>query len=278
MLRHVRFFPPALFLCLLVYSCGSGDNGIKGDSISSKVDTIKDSVHVKYAHLIRNIPVPFDILDKLREAKLPYKKELLNDLNKESQYAKSNAQALNLGIYGADLAYTGTLGELSDAPPHIRVVKKMADLIVVPTAFDEATIKKYQDSGVNRDSLRSMMYTSYSRIDQTLQDNDRVSLATLVVTGGWIECLYLTTQHINNQPKNDQNKLLYTILGDQRQHLSNLVRLLDDFKTDAFISDLAYDLRDLEKAYPTDNNFSADAIKTLTDKVTALRTKAVNAQ
>lgn len=52
-----------------------------------------------------NIPSPMETAALLKKTGAQYNGKILNDVNKVDSYTAASQQALNLGVYGADLSY-----------------------------------------------------------------------------------------------------------------------------------------------------------------------------
>lgn len=274
-----------LFLTLLpaaglLTGCSGGKDTPVGDTGISirQDDPVTDSTQAKYNRLISNVPIPFDMLKRLTGSGITYRDSLVNPVTNISRYSKSNIQAMNLGIYGADLTYVISMEQFGQVGPHIKPVKKLADIIVIPTAFDENMMRRYDNNRSNRDSLERMIYQSYQKIDITLKSNERLGLAALVVAGGWVESLYLTTQHLERDPASEKSKVLYEVLSDQQRHLGNLIELLKDFKDDEYTASLVSDLVELKGFYLPGGQVTPEVLKKITDKIAAIRNRAVELQ
>jgi len=264
------------FAAMLLLACGGKDSRT-GDTMEVKNDTpaLNDSTQAKYQRLIGNIPIPLEILEKLAGSGVRYRDSLINPIGSAAHYIKSQAQAINLGIYGSDLTYVISMEQFGQVSSHIKTVKRLADEIVIPTAFDEGMMTRYNANRNNRDSLSNMIYQSYQRIDNTLKNNERIGLAALVVTGGWVESLYLTTQHLTRDG-GEKNKTLLDILAEQQRHLGNLISLLEDFKSDEYITELKTDLEALQKIYPAKaKKLDDETVKAIAAKIAEVRKKAV---
>ncbi|HET6991339.1 MAG TPA: hypothetical protein VFJ43_08455, partial [Bacteroidia bacterium] len=92
-------------------SCSNDDNKSNDNShVDSTHDTItgidlNDSTKMRFKKLVSAMPVPFDMLKKFSGAHLPFRGELLNVPENAVSYNSAGIQSLNLGVYGADLAY-----------------------------------------------------------------------------------------------------------------------------------------------------------------------------
>jgi hypothetical protein len=271
----------AFLLLLLLTACDNKQGTLQQtekDSISHTSIQPVDTVKQRYNLLISNIPIPFEILQRLSNSYVAYKPAFMNPVNGMSRYNQSNSKSLNLGVYGADLTYVISMGEFKEFASYIRTIKKLADELGVPTAFDEKTMDRYDQNKNNKDTIENIMYHSYNEIDRSLKSEDRIGMAALVVSGGWIESLYLTTETIGTNDNNGSYTELYNLLQEQKKHLTNLINLLSDFKTEPFQSMVA-DLIKIRKLYTAAadaNHLSQEEVRSISEEVLRLRTKITN--
>jgi hypothetical protein len=272
---------------ILLASCGgehsTNNNPETNDTnnITTKTDTGKldELKEFKYDLVISNIPIPFDILSTLNKTGVAYNKALLNSPASSSKYSQNNSKAINLGIFGADMAYNISFEQYTEVSSYLKSTKKLADDLGIPIAFDQQALAKYAQFKNNKDSLEKIIFASYNEVDKTLKSNERIGLATLVVTGGWIEGLYATCKTIGTTAKDEKNKMLFDKIAEQRYHLNQLIGLLAEFNSDAFFTSLIADLNDLKTAFDAFANkvtTTEAEVKMITEKVDALRTKIVN--
>ena len=64
------------------------------------------------------------------------------------------------------------------------------------SAFDATVLRDVENNIENRDSLTIILNTTFERIGDFLRDNDRTPTSIFVLTGGFIEGLYLATDII----------------------------------------------------------------------------------
>jgi len=270
-------------ILVILFSCGSTTEVKDGeDKTTNKIPVAFDSVsnvtESKYDFLISNIPIPFDILNKLYNAGVAYNEELTNLTNNVTRYSKSNAKALNLGVYGADLTYLITFEQFNDMSMYLKTSKKLADELSIPLAFDKEALEKYDSYRQNKDSLEKMLYKSYNEVDKTLKSNQRIGMATMVVTGGWVEGLYLCTKTLNNAPAEGKNKLLYRIIWQQHIYLDNIMELLNEFKDDKDFTWLITDLTEIKTIYDNLSNkgeVNQAEVAVISSKIELLRNKII---
>ncbi len=137
---------------------------------------------------------------------------------------------------------------------------------------------KYNKFRDNKDSLSQVVYDSYNEVDKSLKGDDRVGIAALVVAGSWLEGLYLSTRTFVNAKKTEQNKGLYKTIGDQKQSLGIVVKLLNEYKKDNYINSISEELKGITTLYDKvtgDVEMDERQLVFINEKVEKLRNKIV---
>ena len=281
-----KFIVPICFIAAVLSSCGSGKNDQQNTAAdatstsSTKKDTgkIDGLTQFKYDKLIGNIPIPFDILRFHLEVPLTYNASVLNPTSNLPFYSSNSSKSLNLGIYGADLAYNITYEKFDDMGNYLKCAKKLADDLGIPLAFDQRALATYNKFGTNKDSLEKVVFASYSEVDKTLKSNERIGLASLVVSGSWVEGLYTTLKTLGSTPKTEKSKVLYAKIWEQKNHLDMILNLLGQFKDDAAFTSLMQEFNGIKSVYDglsVKTEINEAEVTTLTQKVEEVRNKIV---
>lgn len=276
-----------LFLPVAILVSCSSDNQNK--EIQTVVDTTiseqttKDTVdaftHFKYEMVISNIPFPFELLDKLYSAQISFVEENMNPASNLSKYNQSNAKALGLGVYGADLAYAVTYEQFQQIGAYVKNTKKLAEELNIPLAFNQEMMDRYNKFKGNKDSLAKVVYDSYNQVDKTLKNNERIGMAGLVVVGSWLEGVYLTTKSFVNAANHEGKKEVYEIILQQKNHLENIIKLLEEFKNEKPFAEILTDLNEIKAVYANllkGTEISEKELILLQQKVEKLRTTFVS--
>lgn len=270
----------SLITVLFAFISCSSDNSQKEIPATDTVSVVKDSVTAvnnrKVEMVISDIPFPFEILENLHSSHIPFDQKVMNPINNIAKYNKYNSKALNLGIYGADLAYVVTNEQFQQIGAYVKSAKKLAEDLNIPFAFNQDMLDKYSKFKNNKDSLTQIVYDSYTQVDQTLKGDERIGIAALVVTGSWLEGLYLSTRTFVNAEKNDQNIQLYKTIGDQKKSLNIVVKLLEEYKSDEYINGLINELKEITSLYNTVTNnivMNEKQLITINSKVEKLRNR-----
>ena len=154
-------------------------------------------------------------------------------------------KALNLGVYGADLSYANIFDQSQESMFYMNCSKKMADGLGVTSAFDAATMERIEENMNNRDSLMTIINDAFWITDAHLKENGQDHLSALIITGGWIEGLYLGTTSLNKEAP-DEN--LMKRIADQKFSLDNLMELLQTYDN-ADVKVLEQNMRTLQLVY-----------------------------
>lgn len=242
MIRKLLIKPYFLLILFIVSYLISGCNGNSEDETSNKIDStlLKNPSIVKINNRLFSIPSPFQVAILVKDNKVPFDKELLNPVQNQTNYSTIYKQALNLGIYGADLSYLNIYEQLPDAAGYFAVIKILSKELGILTTLDEKTLKKLEDNTNNKDSLMYILSNIYREADVYLFNNNRNEVGLQILAGGWIESLYIMTQTLGKY----NNQEIINRIGDQKYPLDNLIELnrpyygkiSDEF--DAFLEEL----------------------------------------
>ncbi|MCK4854599.1 MAG: hypothetical protein KAT31_10060, partial [Bacteroidales bacterium] len=111
--------------------------------------------------------------------------------------------------------------------------------------FDFVTLKRLATSRENIDSLMYISVNSFNNIDSYLRENNRGHLSALMMTGVWIEGMYLATQVANET----SNPALSERIGEQKLNLNNLFLILNPYKSQQQISDLLAQMNEIKVVF-----------------------------
>lgn len=260
------------FLSPVFYGCGSDEGNEETDGIDTSATS---ETEVKTTERVRNIfysvPSPIELAQLIQRAGAKYNKDLLNDPKNISKYNTNTTKALNLGIYGADLAYTSVFeNNTQECILYLACTRKLAESLGVGNAFDEKVVDRINANTDKKDSLLTIISESYTTTDEILKESQRESTSALVITGGFIEALYLGTQ-LAEATKN--NTEIINRIAEQKSTLDNVVMLLTAYKNDANVAAVLTDVKQLKEIYDeikTESKSSAEVKTNPTTKVTTI--------
>jgi hypothetical protein len=197
--------------------------------------------------ILESIPQPLEISMLLKESGKKYNAGFLNSPDYSSKYNSNYKRALNLGIYGADLGYTNIYEQNQDGVKYMAAIKELADGLNIGRFFDIETIGRLATNSKNLDSLLLITTQNFNQINHYLQTQNRSNLSVLLLTGGWLEALHITSQVAASNPENVE---LRETIGSQKIILENIMLLLSFYKdTDPGMASLLNDFQTLKKEY-----------------------------
>jgi hypothetical protein len=261
-----------LLLSLAILSGCQCSNGDKKNAITDvQTDTLETGDMAnklqKVQEIFYTIPSPMEMASLLKRSGTTYNSRVLNDVNNVVKYTSSKRQALNLGIYGSDLSYASIFNQNQEAIIYLSCAKQLADKLGVTSAFSNETMDRIEGNIENRDSLLDIISDSFYTLDAYLKENDRRNISALVITGGWIEGLYLATTIANSLQEVPED--LVKRIADQKYSLGDLIELVESYQSNDGLSDIIADLESLRAIYD-EVDIAVEAGEIKTDEATGV--------
>jgi hypothetical protein len=201
----------------------------------------------KVKKIFYNVPSPIEMTSVLQKSGAQYKPEILNSYRVVDKYVNVTKQALNLGVYGSDLSYVRLFDQIQLSINYLSSIKKICDELNIPEEQGSFAISRMETNMDNRDSLLQIISETYASADLYLKENDRGNTATLIILGGWIEALYISTSIVDFDL--EQNKDIINRIGEQKYSLENLVELIKSYPNDKELLEYLPILEDLKTKF-----------------------------
>lgn len=236
-------------LAICLASCGESADAPDSNDQDKKAQTTQkaqdESNILKVGDKLFNLPSPLETAFLIEEVGGNFTKDLMNPKVDATKYTTKSAQAMNLGIYGADLGYALIYGQSQEAFTLLATCKRLGENLGISPALYSSLIKRFQGNMENRDSLLIMVSQLNSLSDEYLKDNEAEDVSALILYGGWVESLYFTTR-LSAQLENEK---LRTRVGEQKNSLTNLIGLIDQVNTDGTLDGVVQDLKELRDIF-----------------------------
>ena len=228
-----------IFLALMLASCRSGGKNAKKEADSLTVPGANAAVYedIKQAEKIfYTLPSPLESAMLIKSAGALFDVNLLNPIENTKNYNTNKSMALNLGIYTCDLSFASLYDQTQLIINYMNAAKKMADGLGILDAIEQEDIDKLEENIHNTDVIMDIVSQTYLNSNSYLEDNGQPAVAAMVLTGGWLEGLYISTQLIDMKDFNG-NKLVGRII-DQKLSVGILIDLLQSSKGHPAIDEL----------------------------------------
>lgn len=253
--QPISFYFSILLAAGLASCASSSEDKSKN---SEDFDEANKSLKTQIEDVVYNIPSPSEIPYLLQATGAEFNETLLHDRNKVDSYATKNEKAaMNLGVYVADIGYLTSYDKTQDAIDYLTSCKTLADNLGLIGTFDSELGNEFEANISNKDSLAHLLDRTIKQAEAFLIDDNSNKLASLIVTGSFIEGLYISTGLIKSYPKNilpeDSRNLVLTplmrVVLEQRKAVSELLKILGSVEQTGNMGAITADLKSLEAAY-----------------------------
>lgn len=251
--RNNKFNLGVIALFLLTVSLFVGcKGGGKTASDEAKITIAQDNEaimrDIKQAEKIFNaLPSPLESAMLIKSAGAQFNESLLNPVENVSSYVTNKAMALNLGAYTSDLCVASMYEQTQLLIDYMNAAKKMADGLGILDAIAQEDIDKLEENINDTEVIMSIVSATFMNSNSYLEDNGQPATAAMVLVGGWIEGLYVSTQLVD-MSQFDGNKLVSRII-DQKLSIDILLNLLDESKDNQNVSELISQIQDLKVVF-----------------------------
>lgn len=195
--------------------------------------------------IVKSIPSPLEISFLIKDLGIQYDKTLLNLPEKAQHYKSEFAQALNLGLYATDVGYANMYEQNKSVLGGLKAIEEMAKGLKVTPYYDFEKLRKLGTQSNKFDSLLLETNTILEKINEYFYKKKKSYLTILMLTGGWIESLYITCVIGKKSP----NELLNNRIGEQKIILEQLLLLLSFYESNAKVLNLITELNKLQGVY-----------------------------
>jgi hypothetical protein len=243
------FLVVLLFTSLLI-GCRSGGNKAAKEEVTIEIPKDKSALieDVKQAEKIfQALPSPLESAMLIRSADARFDNTLLNPVENGNRYVTNKSMALNLGIYTCDLSFASLYEQTQLIIDYMNAAKKMADGLGILKAIDQSTIDELEENINNSEVIMKIVSETFMNSNSYLEDNGQPAIAAMVLTGGWFEGLYISTQLVDLKDFNG-NKLVGRII-DQKLSIGILLKLLESSKGNPAVDEIMVQVNKLKVVF-----------------------------
>lgn len=233
---------------VLLFSCG---NGTKDPSTETQVPVAAEDTEVvstpSTEQVSYNLPSPLQIASLFKKSGLNYIEGITNAQKDPSKYTSNFSKALNLGVYGADLAYCVLNKQSQEATNYMKASTQLSSSLGMTSLFEENNFVKRFEKNINaEDSLRDIIAEVQMATDTYLEDNEQQQISSVAFAGAWTEAMYIGSRVFEKS----KNKSLNNKISEQMTILSKIINVLKMRESkDPAIGSLVTDLNSLLEVY-----------------------------
>ena len=230
--RKLTLFSLFLAGSLFMASCESEPSQSSEQEVTAQeevagTDEVNEEQRENIKMIFYSIPSPVEMASLIQESGSTYDESLMNSTDNAKKYSSLRAQAINLGVYGADISYAGMFEQNQTTVNYMSSIQNLSNSLGLSDIMNNQLIDRISANKENKDSLLNIAAETYWTFNGYLKEDDREDIASLVIAGGWIEGLHLALSHCETN-----EGLLATRVAEQKLSLSNLVALMEQNASD----------------------------------------------
>lgn len=221
------------------------------------------------------LPTSAEVIQMLTELEVGYIIGITNPPDDASNYVTSKSQAINLGIYGADLSYATLYNMNQDVINYLDAIRMLATELKMSRIYSKSLYDDIKNSFDNRDRLVEILTEAFNETYAYLSSNDQQSLALLVVAGAWVEGMYITT-HISESVYHVTG--IVEVLLEQKRSFELFLEVAEPFAEDPVVKEMLDLLNPIREVYQDvdHGNLSVEDVDNITKAVEVARDKLVS--
>ena len=214
-----------------------------------RTDSLHSELSIDRKEIFYGLVTPTEVSAIFNRLSIPYNKNIINPVSNHELYTSNSKCAINLGVYGVDFGYIKMFGIGQDMIEYILVIRELSNRLGMPENLLIEPVKKIENNIDNPDSVMILLNKAYTDIENHLRREGRESTAGLMLMGGWIEALYITTQLLFN-PENPDKEVVEKI-AHQKYTLNSLISFMRNFYDDPIVVYYTKKLIYLRRMYDT---------------------------
>lgn len=246
--KRMKKFRNSLFLSLaaatlVLAGCGeSAGPKTSGSSLSEGASVTQRTKRLK--KIFRAAPTPMETARIVQKTGATFSQDHLHSAMSASNYVTADRQAINLGIYGADLSYATIFEENAASLTYLEVVKSLARDLGVGDVIDDNLLARAESNRARQDSLISIVSEAFLTMNEKLKSNGQEDLSGMLVAAGWVESLYLATRH-----QDKANADLRSRIAEQKLVMEDVLDLVTSYQQSPELEAMVASLQPIVDAF-----------------------------
>lgn len=269
-----------LFVIMLMISFSfiSCQNSAKDGSKKESQDAYKSvvsEIDKDVSEFVYPLPSAYEVTEILNRIGIGYMLGTSNSTENVSRYFTAKSKAYNIGIYATDLSYASTYKMTQETMLFLEALNQLGNDLGISSIYNEDLLKSIEANVTDKDSLVEIISTTIYETYDFLNKNGKGDLSILMIAGGWLEGMYLTTNVSENYQNNPE---IVKVIYAQKPSLDRLLKIAEERKENSEIQELIDDLQPVKKAYDavTNENLTDAQVRAIAIAVETLRTKLIS--
>ncbi len=235
----------ALLIALAFSSCKNVSRKTDQEFDSEGVE-VKDMIQQDVSDFVYPLPTAYEVTEMINRIGIPYSLATSNTVENVNKYFTATSKAYNIGIYGTDLSYSSTYRMTQETMLYLEAINQLGNDLGISSIYNEDLLTSIEENINNKDTLVEIITTTVYETYDFLNKNGKADLSILMITGGWIEAMYLS---INVALNTYNNAELLDAIYAQKSSFKRLMDLVEANKENSNIQELLEALQPIKAAF-----------------------------
>jgi len=160
------------------------------------------------------LPTPIEASMLIKNWGVP-KPELLNDPANASGYTTKKKQALNFGIYITDMTTAGLYEQTQTVLRYKQAIMQLVEGLGLQSAANPKVMQQIEDNINNKEKLLEIISNIYASCTDFLSNDDRDFYALAMLSGGWVEGMFIATSSIDETQASNREKMKQLVIDNK---------------------------------------------------------------
>ena len=235
-----------LIILSILFACSDDENQEKNVTDIEAIPQIELSEHLKMdsgAVRMFTMPTPLQVATSLKLMNSEYHIELLLPHNNNS-FKSDIDMALGLGAYVVDMGYTTVYNNYQESINYGQDIQALMEKLNISHYVNQSFVDRFKNNVDHQDSLCHIILSTYHQAHSYFNDDEGLGL--LILTGAYVEGLYLATQNLSSSKWQQEQETIYI---QQKLFLDNFILLLSGYQQNSNVKAVVNQLKAIEKAF-----------------------------
>lgn len=268
-------FTLVLGAAVLLTSCGEEQQATTYDyerSDSLSVDYTRQALAIR-----GNVKNTSGFYLALKTKGAEFNSSLVNPASNASKYSNNLDRSVNMGMYGADLNYLTVFEQNESARSTVEAISKLASALGIENAFDKESFDLIVSTNDSLDlrEKSNLVSKAFRNAEDQMYSEERALMGTLMISGGWIESVYLTSSLMVDTEMDLNGLNDFWVLVFNYESVVKMLRVFGDDADAKKMYDKYMELEPAVKLITDKSKLKMEDIKTINEEIKKIRSTLI---
>jgi hypothetical protein len=260
---------------VLLSSCGEEQQATSYDydrSDSLSVDYTRQALAIR-----GNVKNTSGFYLTLKAKGAEFNSGLVNAASNASKYSNNLDRSVNMGMYGADLNYLTVFEQNEAARSTVDAISKLSSALGIENAFDKESFELIVSTSDSLDlrEKSNLVSKAFRNAEDQMYSEERALMGTLMISGGWIESVYLTSSLMIDSEMEVSGLPDFWVLVYNYESVVKMLRVFGDDADAKKMYDKYIEMESAVKLITDKSKLKIEDVKVINDSVKKIRTSLI---